>query len=442
MRTQPQAIIEKLEADNSRLAKESILLDAMNEGLDEFFDGVRMALDPLYTFGVKQVPTKDTVISGQGCEWKIFLELAEKLNKRELTGHAARDAINLVMSSATAEQWNGFYRRILIKDLRCGVSEKTVNNVAKKNGFDKYKVPVFTCQLAHDSANHEKKMVGPKQIEIKLDGVRVLTVIKDGKVEMFSRNGKQFHNFGHIIAEIEAVLKDKPAPYDLVLDGEVMSANFQDLMKQVHRKSGGVAKDAVLHLFDMIPLDKFLEGKYEVEQSKRSQYVWHWVDSNKDALEHVQALDWEDVDLSSPEGQDRFVELNKAAVDGGYEGVMIKDQKAVYECKRSHAWLKAKPFIEVTLKVVAVEEGTGRNEGRLGAIIVEGEDDGYTYHLNCGSGFTDDQRDQFWTNRDNVVGSLVEIRADARTKSQDSDTYSLRFPRFKTFRNLSNGDKI
>ena len=442
MRTQPQAIIEKLEADNSRLAKESILLDAMNEGLDEFFDGVRMALDPLYTFGVKQVPTKDTVISGQGCEWKIFLELAEKLNKRELTGHAARDAINLVMSSATAEQWNGFYRRILIKDLRCGVSEKTVNNVAKKNGFDKYKVPVFTCQLAHDSANHEKKMVGPKQIEIKLDGVRVLTVIKDGKVEMFSRNGKQFHNFGHIIAEIEAVLKDKPAPYDLVLDGEVMSANFQDLMKQVHRKSGGVAKDAVLHLFDMIPLDKFLEGKYEVEQSKRSQYVWHWVDANKDALEHVQALDWEDVDLSSPEGQDRFVELNKAAVDGGYEGVMIKDQQAVYECKRSHAWLKAKPFIEVTLKVVAVEEGTGRNEGRLGAIIVEGEDDGYTYHLNCGSGFTDDQRDQFWTNRDNVVGSLVEIRADARTKSQDSDTYSLRFPRFKTFRNLSNGDKI
>ena len=442
MRTQPQAIIEKLEADNSRLAKESILLDAMNEGLDEFFEGVKMALDPLHTFGVKQVPTKDTVISGQGCEWKVFVELAEKLNKRELTGHAARDAINLVMSSATAEQWNGFYRRILIKDLRCGVSEKTVNNVAKKNGFDKYKVPVFTCQLAHDSANHEKKMVGPKQIEIKLDGVRVLTVIKDGKVEMFSRNGKQFHNFGHIIEELEAVLKQKPAPYDLVLDGEVMSANFQDLMKQVHRKSGGVAKDAVLHLFDMIPLDKFLEGKYEVEQSKRSQYVWHWVDANKDALEHVQALDWEDVDLSSPEGQDRFVELNKAAVDGGYEGVMIKDQKAVYECKRSHAWLKAKPFIEVTLKVVAVEEGTGRNEGRLGAIIVEGEDDGYTYHLNCGSGFTDDQRDQFWTNRNNVVGSLVEIRADARTKSQDSDTYSLRFPRFKTFRNLSNGDKI
>ena len=447
MRTQPQAIIEKLEADNSRLAKESILLDAMNEGLDEFFDGVRMALDPLYTFGVKQVPTKDTVISGQGCEWKIFLELAEKLNKRELTGHAARDAINLVMSSATAEQWNGFYRRILIKDLRCGVSEKTVNKVAKK--FPQYSIPIFTCPLAHDSANHEKKMIGKKQVEVKLDGVRVITVIqgdtshgKASRVEMFSRNGKQFHNFGHIIAEIEAVIKDSPPPYDLVLDGEVMSANFQDLMKQVHRKDGKQSKDAVLHLFDMCPLSEFQKGIWDKPQSFRSQAVKAWVEQNKNVLQHVQALDWEDVDLDTPEGQNRFVELNKAAVDGGYEGVMIKDTNAPYECKRTHSWLKAKPFIEVTLKVADVEEGTGRNEGRLGAIIVEGEDDGYNYSLNCGSGFTDAQRDEYWAERDSLIGQLVEIRADARTQSQDAETFSLRFPRFKCFRGFEAGEKV
>ena len=98
MRTQPQEVIAKLEADNSRLAKEKILLEAMNEGLDEFFEGLRMCLDKLYTFGVKQVPTKDDVISAQGCKWEVFKDLAEKLHARELTGHAARDAINLVMS--------------------------------------------------------------------------------------------------------------------------------------------------------------------------------------------------------------------------------------------------------------------------------------------------------------------------------------------------------
>jgi DNA ligase-1 len=445
MRTQPQEVITKLEADNSRLAKELVLAGAMHEGLDEFFEGVKMALDPLYTFGVKKVP--ESKVDGQGLKWEVFKKLADQLHARELTGHDARDAILLTRDIATMEQWNKFYRRILIKDLRCGVSEKTVNKVAKD--FPQYSIPIFTCPLAHDSANHEKKMIGKKQVEVKLDGVRVITIIQGdtshgnfSRVEMFSRNGKQFHNFGHIISEIEEVIKDNPPPYDLVLDGEVMSANFQDLMKQVHRKSGGVAKDAVLHLFDMCPLSEFQKGIWDKPQSFRSQAVKAWVDQHRSILKHVQTLDWEDVNLDTQEGQDRFVELNKAAVDGGYEGVMIKDPEAVYECKRTHSWLKAKPFIEVTLKVVAVEEGTGRNEGRLGAVILEGEDDGYNYSLNCGSGFTDAQRDEFWAERDSLIGNLIEIRADARTQSQDSETYSLRFPRFKCFRGFEAGEKV
>jgi len=436
MRTQPQDIIAKLEADNSKLAKQAILKEALEEGVPEFFEGVTMALDPLVTFGVKQVPERTDVLTGQGLDWDTFKVLANQLINRELTGHAARDAIILAMGVATTEQWNGFYRRILIKDLRCGMSEKTVNKVAPGT------VPVFTCSLAHDSANHEKKMVGKKQIEVKLDGVRVLAVCKSGKVELFSRNGKQFHNFPHIVKEIENVLSCTPAPYDCVLDGEVMSKDFQDLMKQVHRKDGKAATDSVLHLFDFIPLKDFLEGGWDKPQTYRSNLVKYWVLENEDLLEHVQACEWEEVDLSTDEGNNRFVELNKTAVDGGYEGVMIKDIDAPYECKRTHAWLKAKPFIEITLTVVDVEEGTGRNEGRLGAVIVEGEDDGYNYRLNCGSGFTDAQRDEYWTERASLIGNLIEIRADARTKSQDSDTYSLRFPRFKTFRGFQAGEKI
>ena len=438
MRTQPQDISKQLEAHNSRLDKEEILYSAMDEGLDEFFEGVRMCLDPLVTFGVKQVP--EATEDGQGLSWPVFAELARKLINRSLTGHAARDSIILCKDLATIEQWNGFYRRILIKDLRCGVSEKTVNKIAKK--FDgKYSIPVFTCSLAHDSANHEKKMVGKKQIEIKLDGVRVLTVIQGDKVEMFSRNGKQFHNFGHIIEEIEAVIKDHPVPYPLVLDGEVMSANFQDLMKQVHRKDGKQSTDAVLHLFDTIPLGCFKAGSWDKPQSFRSLITNHWVRDHQDALAHVQALDWEDVDLDTQEGQERFVALNKAAVDGGYEGVMIKDVDAPYECKRTHAWLKAKPFIEVTLEVTDIEEGTGRNEGRLGAFVCEGVDDDRHIAVNVGSGFTDANRDDFWSHRNSIRGNLVEVRADAITQNQDG-TYSLRFPRFKTFRGFVPGEKL
>ena len=148
---------------------------------------------------------------------------------------------------------------------------------------------------------------------------------------MFSRNGKQFHNFGHIISEIENVLKEDPPPHDLVLDGEVMSANFQDLMKQVHRKDGKQTKDAVLHLFDLCPLEDFQKGRWNTSQTARSLLVKEWVAKHSMLLVHIKTLEWEDVDLDTIEGQKRFVELNKSAVEGGYEGCLLYTSDAADE---------------------------------------------------------------------------------------------------------------
>ena len=209
----------------------------------------------------------------------------------------------------------------------------------------------------------------------------------------------------------------------------------------MHRKNNVEANDAVLHLFDLAPLGCFRNGLWDKPQSERSEFVKAWVAEHSSVLKHVQALDWETVDLDTTEGQKRFVDLNKAAVDGGYEGVMIKDPDAPYECKRTHAWLKAKPFIEVTLEVKEIEEGTGRNEGRLGAFVCSGTDDGKDIRVNVGSGFSDANRDDFWNHRDSIIGNLVEVRADAITQNQDG-TYSLRFPRFKTFRGFEVHEKI
>jgi len=441
MRTQPQEIIARLEADNSRLAKEAILAEAMNEGLDEFFEGVRMALDKLYTFGVKQVP--EATEDGQGLAWPVFTELAQKLYSRELTGHAAQDAIKLAMGVATVEQWNGFYRRILIKDLRCGVSEKTVNNVAKKQNKEQYKVPVFECMLAHDSAKHEKKIGGKVCLDKKLDGVRVLTVI-DGAmgdvVSQFTRNGKTLQNFTKITQFIRSKVLEMGNTRPMVLDGEIVSNSFQDLMKQVHRKDNVEADDAVLQLFDIIPLSEFKQGKSVLNLRQRHRMLEEYC-KMFEGFENIQVIPKTEVDLGTPEGQQQFKEFNKEAIDQGYEGIMIKDPTANYECKRSTGWLKQKPFIEVSLEVKHVEEGTGRNVGKLGAFVCEGTDDGKKINVNVGSGFTDADRDNFWSSRDSIPGNIVEVRADAITQNQDG-TYSLRFPRFKTFRGFEIGEKI
>jgi DNA ligase-1 len=434
----PWDVITALEADNSRLAKEAVVEQEAADGNSEFFAGCRLALDAMVTFGLKQIPEKKDA-DGAGIDWETFSLIVTGFTTRSVTGNTARDMVAEMMKNATKDQWNNWYRRILIKDLRCGISEKTINKVVEKK-WSHYAVPIFSCQLAHDSANHEGKVTGEKLIEVKLDGVRVITIVyPDGRVDQFSRNGKELVNFALIKEQMAKTAGHYDQP--MVFDGEVMSSSFQDLMKQVHRKSNVKANDAVLHLFDIIPLEDFEAGKCDTPQMLRSQTVQGWHDTNKELLPNVTILDHELVDLDNPDGQTRFREINKMAIDGGYEGIMIKDPDGAYQCKRSTAWLKLKPFIEVSLEVTDVEEGTGRNVGRLGAVVCSGVDDGREITVNVGSGFSDSNRDEFWVDRDLLIGNIVEVRADAITQNQDG-TYSLRFPRFLRFRGFQAGEKI
>jgi DNA ligase-1 len=433
----PWEVIAELNTDNSRLFKEAIVKREAEAGNTEFFRGARAALDSMITFGVRQVEPKTG--NGRGLKSDTFWKTLEQLANRSLTGNAAQTAVNHLRMNATEDEWNLWYRLILIKDLRCGVSEKTINKMVEKD-YANYSIPVFSCQLAHDSANHESKVGGQKLIEVKLDGVRVITVVyPNGTVDQYSRNGKELVNFPHIKAQIakHAVFFGEP----VVLDGEVMSGSFQDLMKQVHRKSDVTATDAVLNLFDVVTLKEFTTGTSTMPQITRSNGLKAWWYPVKEHMPNVTIVGQELVDLDTVKGQERFKMINTQAVAGGYEGIMIKDPEAVYECKRSVAWLKLKPFIEVSLTVTAVEEGTGRNVGKLGALVCEGVDDGKTISVNVGSGFTDSNRDDYWQSRDEVVGKVVEVRADAVTQNQDG-TYSLRFPRFLRFRGFVVGEKL
>ena len=434
-------IIKKIESSNARLFKENVLLEQMKENNKIFFHGLKFAYNKLLTFGVKKIPISSK--SGPGLTWSEFERIANSLINRELTGHAARDKIISLMNMAEKDEWNFFYRRILLKDMRCGVSEKTINNVANKNNYQNFQIPVFACQLAQDVENHKKKLIGKKILEIKLDGVRAISVLyPSGKVDIFSRNGKELHNFDHLKEILRKSIEIKPIKFPTVLDGEITSDNFQNLMKQIHRKTTVQNSDACLYLFDILPFDDFKMGIYKVNYYKRSEELIKWYQSYITDKSRIQIIDKKSINLNNTEGLRLFKQFNKDSIMAGYEGIMIKDPDSYYECKRSTTWLKSKPFIEISLKVTNFEEGTGRNIGRLGAIIAEGEDDGKFFKLNIGSGFTDEQRLEYWQKRDSLIGQVIEVRADSISKGQDGSHWSLRFPRFKTFRGFEKDEKI
>ena len=427
---QPWKVIQELEADNSRLKKEAIIKRESDADNIRFFNGICMALDGFRTFGVQKVPvsTKD----GTGITQTEFDDVLRQLEDRTLTGNAMKDVIQDLCDRSKMEQWNDWYRRILIKDLRCGMTHKTVNK------FSTMKVPVFECMLATDSAKHEKKMVGEVYVEPKLDGVRVITIcdVDKDEVKMFSRNGKELNNFPKILEQFDSML-DQMAE-SMVFDGEVMSDDFQTLMREIHRKGGAKTDDAVLNVFDCIPLWAFKEGGYSASlQTRKEMMDDYQYPSNISKVEYVR------MNLSDDDGQKQFADYNKLCIDKGFEGIMIKPMDGPYECKRSSLWLKVKPFIEVSLTVTDTEEGTGRNAGKLGALIVEGNDSGKFIKTNVGSGLTDADRESFWNAKDKLIGQIVEVRADAITQNQDAkDTWSLRFPRFLRFRGFNIGEKI
>ena len=443
-------VVLALQDNNSLLRKREIVQAAWDQGILEFFQGAQLCYNSFKTFGIKQVPTQlqDNMQGTLG--WQDFAALAEQLATRKLTGNAARTAVANAMNECSAHMWNGFYRRILLKDLKCKLTETVLNQeldtIATRDArASAYVVPVFSCQLAKDANEHAKKLTGEKFLDIKLDGVRLLTVldIEQGTVTQYTRNGLVNNKFTNITDRLQLLLPHLAA--SMVLDGEVMSENFQKLMTQLNRKTAVDTADSQLHLFDIVPLVDFQASYCATSQRQRHAQLL--------ALEPllaqhcgtcVQVVPKTLVDLDTAQGQQQFREFNNQAVLAGFEGIMIKHPEAVYECKRRDHWLKIKPSITVDLEVVAVEPGKSESKhaNTLGNLVCRGVDQDRMIEVSVGSGFSDELRDEIWQNQHGVLGMIVEIKADAVTRSQDGDTYSLRFPTFVRFRGNSAGEKI
>jgi len=442
--------IDRIKQENGRLYKEKVLAEAEfmaelgDKTAERFLSGFRYAYDPMIVFGVKKVD--DTVgIVDQENPWEEFFNLLYSLRTKILTGNAARDAIINMSRRFDSKEWNKFCAPVIRKDLRVGVTETTVNKVVKNK---KYHIPVFSCQLATDSTNC-LEMQGKVRLEPKYDGVRALVyleIVYDSVAKQFfdtysivySRNGKILFNFKDIQEELRKyggkIKRVMPSSIStgFLLDGEIVSKSFQDLMRQVHRKKNINTSDSIFYIFDIIPISSFIEGHWNAPLYKRLEYLEKLrpIFANSSKLKIVSG---EEVDLDTPEGLEQYHAYTEKAIQSGLEGVMIKKLGAPYLCKRNNFWLKYKPTITVDLKVMGVEEGTGNNKKRLGALVCHGIDNNREITVNVGTGFTDKERQEIWDNKNLIIGSFVEVLADSVSQNQDG-TYSLRFPRFVRFR--------
>lgn len=415
------SILHELESDNSRLAKEAILKREIdNADLKEAF---RLAYDSHTQFYIRQIPQFDN--NGRNEPLSTAFSRLGLLSSRTITGGAGIKHLALILSSATSRDAE-VIKRIIDKDMGCGVNESTLNKIWPGLTTE------YPCMLA--SAYDQKlvdKVQFPAIAQLKLDGMRFNAIVKNKQVEFRSRNGKLVTIPDPVLAEEFVKLAKAYGGGDIVFDGELLVKSNGEILD---RKTGngilnkGVkgtmseAEAKLVHatLWDCIPYDSFVAGRHSMPYTTRLDILAKRLSSSRIDIAPTH-------DVTTLE-EARFI--FESYLTQGQEGIILKTLYGPWENKRSKDLIKFKGELECDLKVVDWEEGTGKNVGKLGALVLESACG--NVRVNVGTGFTD--VDRATITRETSVGRIVAIKYNARISDKKSDVDSLFLPVFIEFR--------
>ncbi|MGL5961718.1 MAG: hypothetical protein ACRCZ0_07180 [Cetobacterium sp.] len=218
-----------------------------------------------------------------------------------------------------------------------------------------------------------------------------------------------------------------------IYDGELLTQTIYADSKDAYKAISKIAKtkgeknkdELCFHCFDYIPFDEFVEGKSVEAYKDRMVTVNTIVES--DYIKVVKSLGVFTVD------DPKLYLVLDECVAKGEEGVMLNQLDAYYENKRSTGILKMKQFHTVDILCTGIEEGSGNLKGTLGSAVMDYKG----YRLNVGSGFSQEQREFYWNNPDEIIGKIIEVKYFKETSNQ-SGGLSLRFPIFLHVRHDKN----
>ncbi|KAM9835850.1 DNA ligase 4 [Aulostomus maculatus] len=337
----------------------------------------------------------------------------------------------ITQSSALEQKW---LIRMILKDMKLGISKETVLQVFHPDAAELYNVNTDlnkVCQQLHNPSvslsevsislfsafkpmlaavanirNVEKQMGNSLfYIETKLDGERI-QLHKDGDVyKYFSRNAfeytQQFGSSpleGSLTPHIHNVFKSHVV--NCILDGEMMAYNPTT---QVFMQKGSkfdikrLMEDSELQtcfcVFDVLLVNDQKFGKETLRKRHEIlQTVFTPVKGRIHLIPKMEARTMQEVVNS----------LNDA-IDSREEGIMVKDPLSIYKPdKRGEGWLKIKPeyvdglMDELDLLIVGGYMGKGRRGGMVShflCAVAEAPKPGEkpsVFHTLCriGSGYT------------------------------------------------------
>ena len=409
---------------------------------------LRCAYNPYIQYNIRKLPSKieDCVgegNSGERLEW--FMSMLVLLHKREISGNAAIDAVREFLVACSPEEYT-WYSRVLTRDLKIGLADKGINKVFTKL------IPSYDVMLADKVPPADLNLDTPKALKLlpsrivtqyKIDGYRLnIHVTYDGDVNIRTRNGKVVYGYSDL--EREAAEK---LPRGYVYDGEIVAPELfewiagnmksqiataanRDLFSEVmsHAFSKESDKKGIFNMFDMVPLDQWKSQDTTETYEQRLNRIAQLIEPLE--LSCIVVVPTSRVyHKDNPDDLKAIVDEFHQFLSVGWEGLMIKNLDSPYEFKRTKNLLKMKLMDTVDLTVIDVFEGTGKYEGMMGGVHCDYKG----YPLGVGSGWSDDQRQQFWADPNSIVGHTIEVAYQAETSNKQGGL-SLSFPVVKSIR--------
>lgn len=403
--------INEMNSSNSTNHKIEIL---RKYSKDEFILlSLQYTYHPYKQFGVTSANLKkrqDLIASVE--VYDNFFYLLDDLSDRNITGHAAIAATNEFIQRHL--QFSDLIYQIIDRNLETRATTTLINRVIP--GL----IPTFNVALAHDYTKVKNVNLsdGSWYVSRKLDGCRCITIIKNGKISFFSRNGKEFETLDLVKKEIEALQLT-----DCVLDGEIClmkesgADDFQGILKQIQRKDHTI-QNPKYWVFDILTLEEFDSGIGFVSLSERI----------------TRTIFTGDIISNLPQyrilSEKSLTDLQNSSKSQGWEGLIAR-RDVGYEGNRTKNMLKLKEFYdsEYVVKEIIIEpqrvivNGKEIEEDVLSAVIIEHMGN----KVRVGSGFTMEERREYYREPAKILGKTICVQYFETTIDQHGN-HSLRFP--------------
>lgn len=382
----------------------------------EFRSLIWYALHPRLTYNVSEATlTKELPFSmGAQSIFKDIFEVCEWLASRKAADDATVFQVLLFLQQQP-EEHQAIYSQLLSKTLRIGLTAKNINKAIPEF------FPEWEVQQAFPI---DKYPLAPNTwfaLTQKLNGVRATYY----HGQLIGRNGTPLRGLEHITD----VLDDYA---DYVFDGELTLANTDGLSdNEAFRVATGIINsdqlskpEIIFTVFDMLPVSQFEGSEPSESYRHRRVTLTAWSEEQKEDIP-VKVLPL----LYSGTEQAKIDELLDQMVREDKEGLMV-NLDVPYQRKRHRGILKVKRFYTMDLPILRCEKGSGRLSETLGAIVV----DYMGNEVGVGSGFTEAQREWFWSHQEDVIGQLAEVKYKDISDDKHTGKPSLQFPVFVTLR--------